>query len=183
MTPFEAQTDCPTLAELAAFAAGDNEPLAAHVQQCRRCKALANGLPPLEPGQPAAGVPRPEFTHPTVSRDGSPPTGRGEIVIASSPDAPETLLVCVVLDPNLSTEPVTLEVAPLSTETTMASDFDVVLPQGDPLGYAALASRSSQTKTPGPSSSWPRLIGLASSGSPPPGCSASAPSPAQPRGQ
>lgn len=139
MTPFEAQTECPTLAELAAFAAGENKPLEAHLKQCRRCKALASGLAPLEREEPTVGASRPEFTDSTINRDGSPVTGPGEIVIASSPDAPETLLVCVVLDPNVSSEPLTLEVAPLSTETTMASDFDVLLPQGGPLGYAALA--------------------------------------------
>jgi hypothetical protein len=78
------------------------------------------------------------FAASTVVREGGQVTGFGDVIIASSPDAPGTLLVCVILDLHLDWEPATLEVAPVSTELTMASDFDVLLEQDAPLHYPAM---------------------------------------------
>jgi hypothetical protein len=84
------------------------------------------------------GTSPPSFTVSLPERVASAGQVFGDIVIAASPDVPETLLVCVVLDPRQESEPRTIEVAPISTEVTMASEFDVVLDPGDPLGYPAL---------------------------------------------
>ena len=93
----------------------------------------------MEEDEPAAkAVETPAFRASLPARRPLVAEAFGDVVIAATPDAPETLLVCVVLDPRPESAPRTLEVAPVSTDTAMASDFDVVLETADPLGYPAL---------------------------------------------
>jgi hypothetical protein len=116
---------CPTLAELREFA-----------ERCRRCRALVRRMEGNEPV--AEAVETPAFKASRPARRTLADEAFGDVVIATTPDAPETLLVCVVVDPRRESAPGTLEVAPVSTDIAMASDFDVVLELADPLGYPAL---------------------------------------------
>lgn len=123
--------------ELAEFAAGHHQALRAHVESCRRCLALVRRMPPAaaEADRPASG----EVASARLpARAGSTAEAAGDVVIASTPDAPETLLVCVVIDPRPGSQPATLEVAPISTDVALASEFDVFADDADPLGYAAI---------------------------------------------
>jgi hypothetical protein len=128
--------DCPTLAELREFATGKDESLRPHVEHCRRCRALVRRMEGNEPV--AEAVETPAFRASLPARRPLAAEAFGDVVIAATPDAPETLLVCVVVDPRRESAPRTLEVAPVSTDVAMASDFDVVLEMADPLGYPAL---------------------------------------------
>lgn len=125
------------MAELAEFAAGRAEQLRGHVEGCRRCAALLRRIDPARVLAADWG---------DVSRIGWEPPVRGDtgeerfgdVCIASSPHESETLLVCLVLDWQHDPATRTVEVAPISTEVTMAADYDVVLDAIAPLGYPAL---------------------------------------------
>lgn len=125
------------MAELAEFAAGRAEELREHVEGCRRCAALLRRMDAAPILVADWGEVPPIAWEPPLRGD----TGEerfGDVCIASSPHEPETLLVCLVLDWQHDPATRTVEVAPISTEVTMASDYDVVLDAIAPLGYPAL---------------------------------------------
>lgn len=125
------------MAELAQFAAGRAEELREHVEGCRRCAALVRRI-----DAERIFAPRPEhvpsFAWEPPVRGATGEERFGDVCIASSTHEPETLLVCVVLDWQHDPATGTVEVAPVSTEVAMASDYDVVLDPVAPLGYPAL---------------------------------------------
>jgi hypothetical protein len=138
MSAFRVHAQCPTLGELAEFIAGRDDTLRAHVASCRRCAALTRRIEPAESASAETHVPTVGLPGASVRREGGRLVSAGDIIVASSPDAPEMLLVCVVLDVRTNSDQPTFEVAPVTTELAMASDFDVVVEPADPLGYPAL---------------------------------------------
>ncbi|MBA3422731.1 MAG: hypothetical protein H0U12_12745 [Thermoleophilaceae bacterium] len=138
MTSFRRDPECPTLAELGEFASGRDESLRPHVESCRRCRALAGRLTAQGAVVERPKAAAPAFPAAVPTRVAAAYEALGDVVIAATPDASEKLLVCVVLDWRPKSEACTFEVAPISTEVVMASEFDVVLERGDPLGYPAL---------------------------------------------
>ena len=133
-------TDCPSLAQLADFTTTGDPAVEQHVSSCRRCRALRRLLDQREAVADDELTPR--ELHQTVLPRREAPSGQlafGEVCIVDTDFSDGTLLVCVVLDRSEGT-PETVEVAPVSTDTHQASDWDLLLSVDDgPLGYPAMA--------------------------------------------
>ncbi len=136
---------CPTLEELRAQLESANEAVSRHLETCRRCRALLRllaeeGASP--PSSVAAPADRQSVGEPSSEEEQRPTeVGEGAVVVASSPEAPGELLLAVVLDTEsdaAGTDGVV--VAPLSTETELATDADIVLGRAQTrLGYDVMA--------------------------------------------
>lgn len=138
MTTSEPIRECPTISELAEFAAGGAQELRAHVAACRRCAALAREIEARGVSEDVDVGGLPSFAWRFPER-GDPGNERfGDVCIASSPAQHGTLLVCVVLDWHHDATAGTIEVAPVSTEVALAADYDVILEAEPPIGYPAL---------------------------------------------
>lgn len=131
-------TGCPTVGELAEHIVRPEPAVAAHVERCRRCRAVVRLLcerdrqAAPEIGQrklPAASLPR---------RAGSAERCFGEVCIAEGDQTDGTLLVCVALSWEEEAEPKTAVVAPVAPEVENASDSDLILGPDEPLGYPAI---------------------------------------------
>jgi hypothetical protein len=131
-------TGCLSIAELAQHVVRPERAVAAHIEGCRRCRAIVRLLrerdreaaPEIAQRElPAAPLPRREE-----------PSKRcfGEVCIAESEQTDGRLLVCVALSWDEETEPKTAVMAPVSPEIENASDSDLILGADEPLGYAAI---------------------------------------------
>lgn len=136
---------CPNLDELRGQLESADEAIARHLESCRRCRALLRLLaeqaaqlspPALAPAEPQA------VGEPSAAAEQLPThVAEGAVVVASSPAAPGELLVAVVLDTESEAAGIDgLIVVPLSTETQLATDADVVLGRAQTrLGYEVMA--------------------------------------------
>jgi hypothetical protein len=120
---------CPSISELLGGDVGAQE----HANRCDRCRALlalAAKVPAPEAGE------TPHFEPATLpEREPLAERTLGEIVALVIEDSPELLLAAV-----LAVGEEALQVAPLSTETSAAAEWDLVLaPEDGPLGYATIA--------------------------------------------
>lgn len=145
MTATLSNLSCPTVDELRDQLEQASEEIARHLATCRRCRALlrllAEARAPLPPSlSPPADLP--SSREPPVE-PGQLITGvtDGAVVVASSPEAPGELLVAVVLDVESAAAGADgLVVVPLSPETRLATDADIVLgAEQSPLGYQVTA--------------------------------------------
>jgi hypothetical protein len=136
---------CPGLEELRDQLERTNETIARHLETCRRCRALlrllAEEAAPLPSSATARAAPEPIGEPSAAARQRPAEVADGSVVVASSPEAPGELLLAVVLDTESEAAGSDgLVVAPLSTETELATDADVVLDRGQtPLGYQVMA--------------------------------------------
>jgi hypothetical protein len=136
---------CPSLDELRGQLESANEAIARHLETCRRCRALLRLLSeqPAPLPSSATAPTEPESIGESSAAAEQRPTdvAEGAVVVASSPHAPGELLVAVVLDTESEAAGTDgLVVAPLSTETPLVTDADVVLSRGQtPLGYEVMA--------------------------------------------
>jgi hypothetical protein len=132
-------TECPSIDELTDFRSTSDPAVEQHVVACRRCRALLSLFDQREEVFVEELIPR-ELPQAVVPRR-EPPAGDlgfGEVCIVDADTDDGTLLVCLVLD-RPEGEPETVEVAPVSTETTNATDWDLLLAADDgPLGYPAM---------------------------------------------
>jgi hypothetical protein len=141
MTVSFESSPCPTLAELAQFAAGSDDSLRVHVEHCRRCRALVKGMtaaPGPDSAETGGNFEPLSYSGPLPQRSVPAAESFGELCVAATEDAPGTLLVCAVLDWRPGSYPRTVEVAPISPDVDLASDHDLLLDAGSPLGYPAI---------------------------------------------
>jgi len=137
--------NCPTLDELRDQLEQASEEITRHLATCRRCRALLRFLAEERAPLPPSSIPPedlPSRREPSV--DAERPTTDirdGAVVVASSPEAPGELLVAVVLDMESAAAGAEgLVVAPLSLETRLVTDADIVLGADQtPLGYEITA--------------------------------------------
>jgi hypothetical protein len=132
-------TDCPSLEELTDFTKTGDAAIERHVASCRRCRALLRLIGQREAivedeltarELPEAELPRREAPAGEIAS--------GEVCVVDTDFGGGSLLVCVVLDRSEGT-PETVEVAPVSTETMNASEWDLLLAPADGvLGYPAM---------------------------------------------
>lgn len=131
--------ECPSIDELALLASSRDATIDQHVAGCRRCRALLRLLEQRE--AIAAGELRTRELPQASLPHRVPPEGEltfGEICAIETGSSDGTLLLAVVLD-RAEGAPETVEVAPVSTEVTNASDWDLLLAFDDgPLGYPAM---------------------------------------------
>jgi hypothetical protein len=130
-------TDCPSLEELTDFTNTGDEAIERHVASCRRCRALLRLLGELEGIAEGELTPR-ELPEAELPRRETPAgeIAFGEVCIIDTDFNGGSLLVGVVLD---RPTPETIEVAPVSMETTNASDWDLLLASDNGvLGYPAM---------------------------------------------
>ncbi len=131
-------TVCPSIAELADHLARREPAVAAHLETCRRCRAVVRLLG--ERGR----EPLPEIGQRELSPASLPrreePTERyfGEVCIAEGEQTEGALLVCVALSWDEEADAETVVVAPISPEVENASDSDLILEADEPLGYPAI---------------------------------------------
>jgi hypothetical protein len=131
--------DCPSLDELADFTHTGDAAVGEHVSRCRRCRALLRLVEQRESVAPGEFASRElqEASLPHREPPGDDLTF-GEICVVDTDFSDGTLLVAVVLD-HSEEEPETVEVAPISTAITNASEWDLLLAAEDgPLGYPAM---------------------------------------------
>jgi hypothetical protein len=129
---------CPSIAELADHVARPDPAVAAHLESCRRCRAVGRLVGERDREAP------PKIAHRTLPVARLPrreePTERcfGEVCIAQGDQTDGPLLVCVALSWDEQPAPKTVVVAPVSPEVEHASDADLILGADDPLGYPAI---------------------------------------------
>lgn len=135
---------CPSLNELRGQLESANEAISRHLESCRRCRALLRLLAEQAaqlPSAPAPVEPQPAGESSAAAEQRPTDLAEGAVVVAASPAAPGELLVAVVLDTKseaAGTDGVI--VAPLSTETQLATDADVLLGRAQTrLGYEVMA--------------------------------------------
>jgi hypothetical protein len=131
-------TDCPSIAELAEHVVRPEPAVAAHLESCRRCRAIVRLLHQRDRGA-APEIPQRELPAvPLPRREEPSERSFGEVCIAESEQADGTLLVCVALRWDEETEPKTVVVAPVSPEIENASDSDLILGADEQLGYPTI---------------------------------------------
>jgi hypothetical protein len=136
--------DCPTLEELRDHLEEADEEIARHLATCRRCRALLRLLAEERAPLPPSSIPPADLPSRQPSVEAEQPTTDVRdraVVVVSSPEAPGELLVAVVLDVESAAAGADgLVVAPLSPETRLATDADIVLGADQtPLGYQVTA--------------------------------------------
>jgi hypothetical protein len=136
---------CPSLDELRDQLEKANDAISRHLDTCRRCRALlrllAEQRAPLPSSTAARAEPESVGEPSAAAKQRPTDVTEGAVVVASSPGAPGELLVAIVLDTESEAAATDgLIVAPLSTETQLATDADVVLGRAETrLGYAVMA--------------------------------------------
>jgi hypothetical protein len=131
-------TGCPSIADLAEHVVRPEPAVVAHLERCRRCRAIVRLLGTRDRQA------TPEIGHREVPAVPLPrreePSERtfGEVCIAEGEQADGTLLVCVALGWGEEAYPRTVVVAPVSPEIENASDSDLILGTDEPLGYPAI---------------------------------------------
>lgn len=136
---------CPTLDELRDQLEQASEEIARHLVSCRRCRALLRLLAEERAPLPPSSTPPADLLssrEPSVEAERLTADVRDRaVVVASSPEAPGELLVAVVLDMESAAAGTDgLVVVPLSLETRLATDADIVLGADQtPLGYEVTA--------------------------------------------
>jgi hypothetical protein len=135
---------CPSLDELRGQLESADEAIVRHLETCRRCRALVRLLAEQGASLPShTAAPAEPLSVGESSAVEQQPTDatEGAVVVASSPEAPGELLVAVVLDTGSEAAGTDgLVVAPLSTETELATDADLVLTGAQTrLGYEVMA--------------------------------------------
>jgi len=136
---------CPTLDELRDQLEQASEEIARHLATCQRCRALLRLLAEERAPLPPSSTPPADLLssrEPSVEAEQlTADVTDGAVVVASSPEAPGELLVAVVLDmASVAAGADGLVVVPLSPETRLVTDADIVLGAGQtPLGYEVTA--------------------------------------------
>lgn len=131
-------TGCPSIAELAEHVVRPEPAVTAHLESCRRCRAIVRLLDQREQGAAPEIRPRDLPAAPLPRREAPSERSFGEVCIAENEQADGTLLVCVALSWDEETEATIVVVAPVSTEIESASDSDLILDDDETLGYPAI---------------------------------------------
>lgn len=128
--------NCPSSDETAGLRLRPTQAFLAHLESCRRCRAMVRLLDEREgvESEVVRSLPHVAVIPP---REAPNSWTFGEALVISSTEASGTQLVAVLIGGE--DEPTTLEVAPISTEVLNATDEDLLLEASDsPLGYPAM---------------------------------------------
>jgi hypothetical protein len=129
---------CPSIAELEEHLERAEPGIAAHLESCRRCRAVVRLLRERD-WQTAPEIGQREVPTATLPRREEPSEHHfGEVCIAEGEQTGGRSLVCVALSWDEEAEPKTVVVAPVSPEIENASDSDLILGANEPLGYPAI---------------------------------------------